>query len=108
MLSFLSFRKGFTMQAIARLSQFVGKTFAIWTLLFAVLAFFAPDYFKWIGPYIVPLLGIIMFGMGLYPKTISAKCYAARATWPLAWSASSSSCLRWPGHWPSCYNYRLK
>jgi BASS family bile acid:Na+ symporter len=53
------------MQAIARLSQFVGKTFAVWVLLFAVLAFFAPEQFRWIGPFIVPLLGIIMFGMGL-------------------------------------------
>lgn len=53
------------MQAIARLSTFVGKTFAIWVLLFAILAFFAPEQFSWIAPYIVPLLGIIMFGMGL-------------------------------------------
>jgi BASS family bile acid:Na+ symporter len=53
------------MQAIARLSRFVGNTFAIWVLLFAVLAFFAPAQFTWIVPYIVPLLGIIMFGMGL-------------------------------------------
>lgn len=53
------------MQALVRLSQFVGKTFAVWVLLFAVLAFFAPAQFKWIAAYIVPLLGIIMFGMGL-------------------------------------------
>ena len=53
------------MQALARLSQFVGKTFALWTLLFAALAFSFPAAFKWIGPYIVPLLGLIMFGMGL-------------------------------------------
>ncbi|MCC2596801.1 bile acid:sodium symporter family protein [Pusillimonas sp. MFBS29] len=53
------------MQAIARLSAFVGKTFAIWVLLFAILAFFASEQFTWIAPYIVPLLGIIMFGMGL-------------------------------------------
>lgn len=53
------------MQAIARLSAFVGKTFAIWVLLFAILAFFNPEQFNWIAPYIVPLLGIIMFGMGL-------------------------------------------
>lgn len=53
------------MQAIARLSAFVGKTFAIWVLLFAILAFFFPDHYTWIAPYIVPLLGIIMFGMGL-------------------------------------------
>lgn len=53
------------MQAIARLSAFVGKTFALWVLLFATLAFFYPGQFSWIAPYIVPLLGIIMFGMGL-------------------------------------------
>jgi BASS family bile acid:Na+ symporter len=53
------------MQALARLSRFVGNTFALWVLLFAVLAFFAPAPFKWIGPFVVPLLGIIMFGMGL-------------------------------------------
>ena len=53
------------MQALANLSRFVGNTFAIWVLLFAVLAFLAPDAFTWIVPYIVPLLGLIMFGMGL-------------------------------------------
>lgn len=53
------------MQALARFSRFVGNTFAIWVLAAAVLAFLAPDQFRWIAPYIVPLLGIIMFGMGL-------------------------------------------
>lgn len=53
------------MQAIARLSRFVGRTFAIWVLLFAFLAFAAPEYFRWIAPHIVTLLGIVMFGMGL-------------------------------------------
>lgn len=53
------------MQFLARLSQFVGKTFALWVLLFAILAFFFPAPFKVVGPYIVPLLGLIMFGMGL-------------------------------------------
>ncbi|CAM3676886.1 transmembrane transport protein [Bordetella pertussis] len=53
------------MQAIARLSRFVGNTFAIWVLLFAALAYYSPEHFKWLGQYIVPLLGLIMFGMGL-------------------------------------------
>jgi BASS family bile acid:Na+ symporter len=53
------------MQALARLSRFVGNTFAIWVLLFAIIAFFAPAQFTWLGKYIVPLLGVIMFGMGL-------------------------------------------
>jgi BASS family bile acid:Na+ symporter len=52
-------------QSLARFSRFVGNTFAIWVLLFAALAFYYPDTFKVIGPYIVPLLGIVMFGMGL-------------------------------------------
>ncbi|RWZ59777.1 bile acid:sodium symporter family protein [Halobacillus fulvus] len=53
------------MKGLERLSQFVGSTFAIWVLLFAVLSFFIPSGFTWIAPYIIPLLGIIMFGMGL-------------------------------------------
>lgn len=53
------------MHFLARLSRFVGNTFAIWVLLFAALAFFFPGGFRGIAPYIVPLLGLIMFGMGL-------------------------------------------
>lgn len=53
------------MKAVASFSAFVGKTFAIWVILFAVLGFFFPDTFKQIAPYIVTLLAIIMFGMGL-------------------------------------------
>jgi BASS family bile acid:Na+ symporter len=63
----------FIMQAIARLSRFVGNTFAIWVLLFAILAFYFPDHYRWLGAYIVPLLGIIMFGMGL---TLSRQDFA--------------------------------
>ncbi|MCQ9616571.1 bile acid:sodium symporter family protein [Paenalcaligenes niemegkensis] len=61
------------MQALARLSRFVGNTFAIWVLLFAILAFYMPDQYTWLGAYIVPLLGLIMFGMGL---TISKSDFA--------------------------------
>ncbi len=53
------------MKALASFSAFVGKTFALWVIVFAVLGFLFPDLFKQIGPYIVTLLGIIMFGMGL-------------------------------------------
>ncbi|MCD2180826.1 bile acid:sodium symporter family protein [Rhizobium sp. GN54] len=53
------------MKAIASLSAFVGKTFALWVILFAILGFVLPDTFKQLTPYIVTLLGIIMFGMGL-------------------------------------------
>ncbi|TJZ92915.1 bile acid:sodium symporter family protein [Paracoccus gahaiensis] len=58
------------MKALAGLSQFVGRTFALWVLLFAVLGFLLPETFRQLTPWIVTLLGIIMFGMGL---TISAR-----------------------------------
>ncbi|PAD34220.1 bile acid:sodium symporter family protein [Terribacillus saccharophilus] len=57
------------MKTLERFSQFVGSTFAYWVILFAVVAFLLPEGFTWIVPFITPLLGIIMFGMGL---TLSA------------------------------------
>ncbi|HIW11749.1 MAG TPA: bile acid:sodium symporter family protein [Candidatus Salinicoccus stercoripullorum] len=56
------------MNAVARFSQFVGNTFAVWVILFAVISFLFPGGFIWIGAYINLLLGIIMFGMGLTLK----------------------------------------
>ncbi|PJG84738.1 bile acid:sodium symporter family protein [Conservatibacter flavescens] len=53
------------MQALLKLTQFVSKTFALWALIFAVLAFFFPETFKVFAPYIPYLLGIVMFGMGI-------------------------------------------
>lgn len=53
------------MKIVQSLSSFVGKTFALWVILFAVLGFFFPDIFKQVAPWIVTLLAIIMFGMGL-------------------------------------------
>lgn len=53
------------MKTLASFSTFVGKTFAGWVILFAVLGFFFPDVLKQIVPWIVTLLAIIMFGMGL-------------------------------------------
>ena len=53
------------MKALSALSQFVSKTFAFWVLLFAVLAYFYPPVFKPMVAWITPLLGLIMFGMGL-------------------------------------------
>lgn len=57
------------MKTIEKVSSFAGNTFALWVILFAVLAFFIPNGFSWIAPQINLLLGIIMFGMGL---TLSA------------------------------------
>lgn len=68
------------MNALARLSGFVGKTFALWVLLFAVLGFLLPETFRQLTPWIVTLLGIIMFGMGL---TISARDFGEVLRRPL-------------------------
>lgn len=53
------------MNVLERISVFAGNTFAIWVIIFAILAFLIPDGFTWIAPHISLLLGIIMFGMGL-------------------------------------------
>lgn len=53
------------MHFLEKISKTAGNTFAIWVILFAVLAFFIPGGFTWIAPHISLLLGIIMFGMGL-------------------------------------------
>ncbi|MGG0656173.1 bile acid:sodium symporter family protein [Rummeliibacillus pycnus] len=53
------------MQMLEKISKFAGNTFALWVLLAAGLALYAPDQFTWIGPYISLLLGIVMFGMGM-------------------------------------------
>ncbi|WP_411840323.1 bile acid:sodium symporter family protein [Paracoccus sp. ME4] len=61
------------MTALARFSSFVGNSFALWVLSFAALGFLFPDTFRQLTPWIVTLLGIIMFGMGL---TISGRDFA--------------------------------
>lgn len=53
------------MKFLEKMSTVAGNTFAIWVILFGVLAFVFPDGFSWIAPHISLLLGIIMFGMGL-------------------------------------------
>ncbi|MBT2737404.1 bile acid:sodium symporter family protein [Bacillus sp. ISL-7] len=53
------------MEVIEKISSFAGKTFTLWVLIFAVYAYLNPGNFVWLGGYIVPLLGIVMFGMGL-------------------------------------------
>ncbi|SDJ93063.1 bile acid:Na+ symporter, BASS family [Pseudomonas delhiensis] len=56
------------MRALTLLSRFAGASFPFWVLAFAVLAFFQPAWFKGLTGAIVPLLGLVMFGMGLTLK----------------------------------------
>lgn len=53
------------MKTLTWLSQFFSKTFAIWVIIFAVIAYYTPETFKSLAPWISILLGIVMFGMGL-------------------------------------------
>ncbi len=69
------------MRALAAVSRFVGNTFALWVLLFAVLAFFQPSWFLPATAWIVPLLGLIMFGMGLTLKATDFAEVARRPLW---------------------------
>ncbi|BAP80282.1 bile acid transporter family protein [Pseudomonas sp. MT-1] len=69
------------MRALASLSRFVGNTFALWVLLFAALAFFQPSWFLPATAWIVPLLGLIMFGMGLTLKAADFAEVARRPLW---------------------------
>ncbi|WP_262137707.1 bile acid:sodium symporter family protein [Pseudomonas sp. Marseille-Q5117] len=56
------------MRAIIILSKFLGNTFAYWVLIFAVLSYLMPQWFIFLKPAIIPLLGLVMFGMGLTLK----------------------------------------
>ncbi len=53
------------MQTLTWLSRFFSKTFALWVIIFAVVAYCFPDIFKPLAAWISPLLGLVMFGMGL-------------------------------------------
>jgi BASS family bile acid:Na+ symporter len=55
--------------AVEKASAVVGKTFSLWVILMACFGFFAPQLFTGYKSWIAPLLGVVMFGMGL---TLSA------------------------------------
>lgn len=52
------------METLQRISGVAGKYFALWVLLGAVVAFFI-EPLSFLTAYVNPLLGIVMFGMGL-------------------------------------------
>ena len=61
------------MQRLRQLSTFIGQTFALWAIVFAIAGFTAPQVFTPFKPAIPYALGIIMFGMGL---TLRARDFA--------------------------------
>ena len=52
------------MAIVERISAVAGKYFALWVILASVVAFFTPPLAV-IANYVNPLLGVVMFGMGL-------------------------------------------
>ena len=54
--------------------QQITRLFPLWALLFSVLALWRPDWFVAAKPAIVPLLGVVMFGMGM---TLTWQSFAA-------------------------------
>lgn len=68
------------MRLLNLFSDLIGKTFAIWTLLFALLGFFIPSMFNSLGWLITYFLGIIMFGMGL-TLTVDDFSQVAKKPW---------------------------
>lgn len=53
------------MNALAKLSQFLNKTFAAWVILAAAAGYVFPQQAIIFVPYFSLMLGVIMFGMGL-------------------------------------------
>ena len=67
------------MNYLLRFSQFVAGHIAILVLLISLLALFVPASFSWIHPSAInPLLGVVMFGMGLTLKPIDFKIVFSR------------------------------
>ncbi|MGQ3411449.1 bile acid:sodium symporter family protein [Natrinema sp. LN54] len=52
-------------RTLERIGTVTSKYFVLWVLIVSPLALYSPETFTPIGPYITPLLGIIMLGMGL-------------------------------------------
>ena len=94
------------MRALAALSRFVGNTFAYWVLIFAVLAFFEPNWFIGLKSAIVPLLGLVMFGMGL---TLKLEDFAevARHPWRVALGVVAHFVIMPGVAWLLCQAFQL-
>ena len=43
------------MKVLAKMSQFVNKTFALWVVIFGIAGFVFPEIFKQIGPHALAL-----------------------------------------------------
>src|SRR5438093_7834537 len=48
-----------------RVAQLITSLFVVWVILAGIAALAWPAGFAWFQPYIVPALGVVMFGMGI-------------------------------------------
>ncbi|RIY36033.1 bile acid:sodium symporter family protein [Psittacicella gerlachiana] len=69
------------MQALQKFNAFLTKTYALWIVFFATMAYLWPEHFKFALPYMTYGLGLIMFGMGM---TLTFKDFALVVTQPKA------------------------
>nr|WP_254267291.1 hypothetical protein [Halorussus aquaticus] len=53
------------LDTVRRVSEVANRYFVVWVLAASGVALAVPSAFTWIEPYITPLLGVIMLGMGL-------------------------------------------
>ena len=53
------------MNIFRTLNSLITNFFTVWIIVFALITFYYPEYFKGLTGLIVPTLGIIMFGMGM-------------------------------------------
>jgi len=56
------------MKFLVQLSRLAGRYFVVWVLVVSILGYIRPSLFMWVKPLIKPLLGVIMFGMGMTLK----------------------------------------
>ncbi|RIY32055.1 sodium transporter [Psittacicella hinzii] len=69
------------MQALQKFNAFLTKTYALWIVFFATVAYIWPEHFQFALPYLTYGLGLIMFGMGM---TLTFKDFALVLTQPKA------------------------
>ena len=53
------------LKLLVNMSRFANRTFALWIIISGIIGFIFPEIFKQLVPWFGPLLGVVMFGMGL-------------------------------------------
>lgn len=84
------------MKTINKISGKIVQNIGLIIIAFSIVAYFLPDYFKWMTQYTAIFLGVAMFGMGTsidaesfknifqHPKEVIIGCFAQYTIMPLA------------------------